>query len=314
VTWLLLRSGSPRWILPAVLGLGFWSLQFNGLVLPDLMFAAVVCALMLLLSAERNLAAVLMLFPLMLVRESAWLVLVCLLAAGWRRLRGVEMVAGVGAALAGALLVRHLAANALPNQEHVAPWLYLLAKAPWNGLKNVFGLELWANVYPACAVPRWQFAVHAGALRAVGICGFEATGPVKTLGAALASFGLLPLLVLGMRKMPAPGLLLRFAVVYGGVSMLAAPLLGDSQLRLFGYGWPLFLAGLPMLVGRSGANFRSQGSAWLFLALHLGLSWLVLWLRATPLLVVGAVIYALGWVVLRKTFQNGMAGEEMATI
>ena len=123
-----------------------------------------------------------------------------------------------------------------------------------------------------------------------------------------------PLLWLRMRKMPLPGLLLRFAVVYGAVSLLVAPLLGDSQLRLFAYGWPLFLVGLPMLLGRSGANFRSQGSAWLFLALHLGLSWSVLWLSAGPLLAVGVAIYALGGLVLQKTFQDGAEGEETAAI
>jgi hypothetical protein len=314
VTWLLIRSGAPRWMLPAALGICFWSLQFNALVLPDLLFAALLCGFLLLLGAGRNLAAALMLFPLMVARESAWLVLACMLIAGWRRLRGVEMAAGVGAAVAGSLLVRHLAANALPNQEHLSPWLYLLAKAPWNGLKNIFGVELWANVYPACAAPRWQFAVHAGALREVGICGFSAEGPVKTLGAALASFGLLPLLAVRMPKVPVPGLLLRFAVVYGGVSLLAAPLLGDSQLRLFAYGWPLLLVALPMLLGRSGANFRSRENVCAFLTLHLGLSWSVLWLNAAELLVAGVVVYALGWVVVQKTFQNRVVGEETATM
>jgi hypothetical protein len=142
----------------------------------------------------------------------------------------------------------------------------------------------------------------------------SAAGPVKTLGAALASFGLLPLLAVRMRKAPLEGLLLRFAVVYGGFSLLAAPLLGDSQLRLFAYGWPLFLVGLPMLLGWNGANFRSQESAWLFLGLHLALSWSVVWLHGGPLLLAGAAIYGLGWLVLQKSFPGGAEGEEMAVV
>ena len=199
VAWLLVRSGAPRWLLAATLGMGFWAFEFNALVLPDLLFGALLCVFLLLLASGRRMVAAGMLFPLMLTRESAWLVLVCLLAAAWGRLHRSEVAVGVAAAVAGMLLVRHLVGAAPPNQEGIGPGLYLLAKAPWNLLRNVFGVVGWADAAPACAVPVWRIDLHLEVVRAVGVCGFSAVGPVRTLGAALASFGLLPLLWIRVR-------------------------------------------------------------------------------------------------------------------
>ena len=307
---LLVRSGAPRWMLPAVAGIFFWAQQYSWIVFPDLTYAALLAAFLWLLSRERRLAAACVLFPLCLARESAGLAMVCLLMAGWKMLRRREVVAAVVATAAGLGVVRVLAAGALPDRERLPEVLYLAGKMPWNLAKNVFGLELWATVYPACAVPRWQMALHLGPLRALGFCGFSAVGPTQTLGAALAVFGLLPLLLLKVRRRD--DLLVRFCVLYGAVSFLLAPLEGNLVWRLLGYGWPLFLVAVPRMV-RGG--FGSSLAAWGFVAVHLAVAWSVWWVffvRPVTLLEVEVVGYGMGWGLLRAGWQADAVGEATA--
>ena len=312
VAFLLVRSRSPRWMVPALAGMYFWTLVYNGLVLPDLFYAALLCVFLLLLRERRLLAAGLMLFPLALARESTLLTLMCLLAAGWRRLRWYEAAAAVVSAGAGIGLAKHLAANALPNTEGISPGLYLIAKLPWNLLKNFFGIDLWANVYRSCPVPRWQMPLHLGPLTAVGVCRFGWRYPVWLAFEAMAVFGLLPLLLVKLRRVRVPAqdgrgqVLLRFCVVCGVISVAMAGLLGEAFGRLFGYSWPLFLVALPMLLGASGANFRGVWAAPVFLLLHLSLTWLNVQLHQ-PLLVVPALaLYGLGWWLLRVSWQGAL--------
>ena len=305
--YLTARSGAPRFVFVAVAASYFWGLQFEALAMPDLLYAALLCGLLLLLQRGSLLAASLMMFPLMLTRESTVLTLACFLAAGWSRLRAREIVAAVGATLAGWLVVRHLSAGGLPNHEHISAGLYLLAKMPWNFLRHILGVDAWANVYPECGVPVWQLPIHIDRLTAIGSCGFQSWLPARTFAYGLAIFGLLPLLVLHCRWSDRSNwdLTTRFAILYGGVSFLLAPLLGDSLLRLFGYGWPLFLVGLPILLGTGGGRFRATWASWLFLAMHLALSWSIFWLDRPQLLVAGIVLYAAGWCLLRMTWETG---------
>ena len=303
---LLIRSRAPRWMIPAIVGMFFWAAELNRLVLPDLTYAALLAVFLWLLSSNRVLLAGLMLFPLSLARESTLLVLVCLLIAGYRRLRAREWIVAVAATAAGVLTVWALTRHALPNSEHLPGALYLAAKVPGNLSRNVFGIEPWANIYPGCAVPVWQMHVHLGPLQAIGVCRFGPEYPLQMLGLALASFGLLPLLLLRLRGrvgLHERGLLLRFCVIYGAVSFLAAPLEGFLVSRLFDYGWPLFLVALPLLLRASGAKFSSTRAALAFVGLHLLVSWSVWWIffvAPTPLLAVEATLYFAGWWVVRK--------------
>ena len=308
-TVLLVRSGSPQILIPMAAGMLFWAQQFNGLVLPDLVYAALLSIFLWLLQKQSFLAAALMMFPLAISRESTVLTLVCFLLAGWRHVRRTEMFVAAGSTAAGLIVVKHLAAGALPNKEHISPLFYMAAKMPWNFLRNVLGLIPWANVYPACEAPKWTVALHLGALHAVGFCGVDGGVPLELISDALASFGLLPLLLLKVRRSePEPesgkpdSMLLRFSLVYGGVSFLLAPLLGESFIRLFAYSWPLFLVALPRLLGRRGGAFSSSQAALAFLVLHLLLSWAELRLYRGGLLAFALVIYLLGWLLLRQTW------------
>ncbi len=311
VAFLLVRSRSPKWIVPALAGMFFWTLVYNGLVLPDLFYAALLCGFLLLLRRRQMLAAGCMMFLLALARESTLLTLMCLLAAGWRRLRWHEAAVAVVGTGAGIELAKHLAANALPNTEGISPALYLIAKMPWNLLKNFFGIVPWANVYRSCEVPRWQMPLHLGPLTAVGVCRFGWRYPVWLLFQAMAVFGLLPLLLVKLRRVRMPAsesrdeVLLRFCVIYGVISFVMAGLLGEAFGRLFGYSWPLFLVALPMLLGESGANFKSMRAAILFLLLHLSLTWLNAQLHQPLLVVPALVLYGLGWWLLQMSWRSG---------
>ncbi len=310
VAFLLVRSGAPVWMIPALAGMMFWGLQFNALVMPDLLYAALLCGFLLLLRGRQVMAACLLLFPMMLARESTLLTVACLLVAGWRRLTRGQIAASVVAVGAGILTLQRLTANALPNREHLPAMLYMVAKVPWNLMRNVLGIGVWANVYPTCEVPKWQVAVHLGPLQAIGTCGAVLELPARALGVAMAMFGLLPVMLWMVRKTArrSDDLMLRFALLYGAVSFVAAPLLGEVFLRLFGYGWPLFLVALPLLLGRSGWNFTSMWAAAAFVGLHGYLAWAIVWAYPQPLLAVAAVCWILGWLLLRKTFIAGAAG------
>lgn len=305
VLYLLVRSGAPRIMLPAVVGLLLWSQQFNALVMPDLFYAALLCGFLLFLYRQNLLAAALMMFPLALARESTLLTLACFLIAGWRRLQIREVVAAFVAAIAGMLTVGRLAANALPNQEHISPALYLAGKAPWNFLKNILGLVMSSNVYRACEVPRWTVALHIGPLRQIGFCRFDFLRPVEMIACGLASFGLLFLLLIKVRSVrvttePRQNMLLRFCVVYGIISFVLAPLLGESFTRLFDYSWPLFLVALPILLGAAPTLFSSARAALAFLVMHLLLAWSIIMLPSMLVIGVGAIFCLLGWRLLRQ--------------
>ena len=255
IYYLALRTTAPRWLLFAMAFVPFWSILLQGLVLPDLWYSALLALMLLMLEEEYMLAAALMMFPLMLSRESTSLTLVCFLIAAWKRLRWTGRVVSVISALAGSAVVKHLAMRAQPNSEHLPESIYMLAKVPWNFMNNVFGLVPWSNINTQfCAVPRWAFPVHLGPVHAIGICGFSVTGWAGISEAVLSEFGLLPLL-LGFlwwrgKKSSPQSVLLRFTLLYGVASLLLAPVLGTWFARLVGYAWPIFFVALPVLFDR----------------------------------------------------------------
>jgi hypothetical protein len=312
VLYLLVRSGAPRWMLPAIAGLFFWSQQLEDLLLPDLLYAALICCFLLLLWRGHMIFAALMMLPLMVARESTIFTLGCFLIAGGRRLRLREAAASVLATAAGILIVHRLTLDAQPNQEHISPIFYMAAKMPWNFLKNVLGLNPWANVYRACEVPRWQVPLHLGPLHAIGLCAADFSYPLHAIAAALASFGLLPLLLFQLRRVriePASRLgrnaiFLRFCVLYGIASFLLAPLLGESFLRLYFYSWPLFLVAIPILMGAARASLASTPAVVLFLAMHLSLSWSLMFLDPWPVIWIALAVYPAGWLLLRHSWRT----------
>lgn len=318
VGFLLLRAGARATMLLAVGGLAFWAALFNGLALPDLWFAALLSIFLLLLYQKHFLAAALMLFPLFLSRESTILVLVCLLVAGWRRMRMVDYAVAIIASFAGMRIVKILTSGGMSNREQMSPLLYMAGKVPWNFAKNILGLPPWNPLNTAsCATPQWQMSLHLGSVSAFGVCAWQPALPAWTLRLALSSFGLLPLLLIYLwRKTPRPlakprpilptDVLLRFCILYGALSFLLAPELGSSVPRLFDYAWPLFIVATPMLAIRHlSLPGRIAGP---LVALHLAVAWsaalntfntMSFMLEAVTILALASA-YIAAWMLLRQ--------------
>ncbi len=304
---LMLETAAPRWMLIAVALVPFWAGQMQYLVLPDVFYAALLAVLLLLLAQRRMMLAALMMLPLMLARESTSLTLLCFLAATWSSLRWRDRMAAVVAAAAGAVVVGHLTHGAATNVEQLPQAVYILAKVPWNFLRNIVGVLPWSNVNSElCSVPRWSVPLHYHAVQAVGMCGVSHSGQKFVVTAVLTEFGLLPLLAayfwwqslasgakaprilnalngttevvpltnavvpLTRAAVPTPNsALLRFTVLYGAASFVMAPLLGNWIAHLAGYGWPLFFVSLPMLMAKSERRVRQVYAGAGLLAVHL---------------------------------------------
>lgn len=317
----LFRSSAPAWLLPAIAFLPFWPMLMKGLVLPDLWCSALLALMLLLLEQEKMLAVALMMFPMMLSRESTSLTLVCFLAAGWRRLNWRDKETAVASTIAGAMVVNHLAARAQPNLEHLPNVIYMLAKVPWNFANNVLGMVPWSNInQDFCSVPAWKLPLHLGTLYAVGVCGFSSLGWMKISLSTLNEFGLLPLLTAFLwrrrRKLDLataqPNLLLRFALLYGAASLVLAPLLGTWVERLFGYAWPLYLVALPLLFEALPRDVFSRGRHLAgagFFSLHMFSVWFAIytanrWVWTTQV-AIELALWTIGFFLLRYWLADG---------
>ncbi len=334
---LMLETAAPRWMLIAVALVPFWAGQMQYLVLPDVFYSALLAVLLLLLAQRRMLLAALMLLPLMLARESTSLTLLCFLAATWGSLRWRDRFTAVVAAVAGSVVVGHLTRGAAGNVEQLPQAVYILAKVPWNFLRNIAGVLPWSNVNSElCAVPRWSVPLHFRTVQAVGVCGVSHSGQKFVLEAVLTEFGLLPLMAVyfwwlsrtsvteapaslvlldsGTEVAPLPSKnspLLRFTVLYGSASFVMAPLLGNWIAHLAGYGWPLFFVALPMLLGGCVRRAQQVYAGVGLLAAHLAVcavSHLALvpgaWRTETLLLL---ALWAAGLVLLRSGWPRDTA-------
>jgi hypothetical protein len=316
VAVLLLRRAPNLFIFALIGGLSLWASLFYYLMLPDLLNAALLVCLLLLLDQRRYLLASLMLFPLFVSRESTSLVLICLLAAGFRNFKLRDYVVAVLAAMAGFFTVRQLAAHSLPNREQAGTLVYLAGKTIWNLSRNL-GLPLWnSKQQEYCAVPHGLMAVHIGGMAAIGFCGFRPAFLVYTFRMALGLFGLLPVLLAFLwRKGRTPwkdeSPMLRFCLLYGIVSFLIAPLIGIAFSRPFAYAWPLFVIYVPSVAMRSLTLRRAP--AILFLVLHLAVTWAnEMFLNGSSLAVELALLcvylcaYLCGWLLITRQHGNSL--------
>ena len=312
VYYLLMQTKAPRWMVLAVALVPFWGTSLQDLVLPDLWYSALLSIMLLFLASEQLLLASVMMFPLMLSRESTSLTLVCFLIAAWGVLRWRDRIVAVGSTVAGALVVGHLAARSQTNVEHLPQAVYMLAKVPWNFMHNILGLVPWSNVSPSlCSVPAWSMQLRAGPVRSIGVCGFTTNSWEFLARALLANFGLLPLLLVFLwrrrSKTAKHGVLLKFSLLYGGLSLLLAPLLGVWFDHLIGYAWPLFLVALPMMFSEFAdvaTTARRAMASVAFLCVHvveIYCSYHWLW---WPQIIIEAVCWIVGYFLLRAWFAD----------
>ncbi len=312
VYFLLIQTEAPRWMVLAVALVPFWGTSLQDLALPDLWYSALLSIVLLFLAGEQLLLASLMMFPLMLSRESTSLTLICFLIAAWSALRWRDRIVAVVSAVAGMFLVAHLAAHSQSNAEHLPQVLYMLAKVPWNFIHNILGLMPWSNVSTGlCTVPAWSMPFHAGAVRSIGVCGFSVESWEFLARAILANFGLLPVLLLFLwrRRSRTAGrsVLFKFSLLYGSLSLVLAPLLGVWFDHLVGYAWPLFLVALPILFNEfadAATTARRAGASVAFVCIHLAAiysSYHWIW---WPQIILEAVFWIIGYMLLRVWFDG----------
>ncbi len=269
---------APAAFFAAIFLMPFWIDIFHDYYLPDLLHAAILAAMLLLLLLGHTGLALLLLFPAYLARESTSLIAICLVFAAWRRIRLRTALIGVGALLCAGLVSRHYGQAGPASVHGMSGAGYILGKLVWSFFKNVLGLPLWSNTLPECS-PLWQSPLpfQVGAIQTVGLCQPSLWGPARLLLAWFGIFGIGPALLLVLRRklterLPVAPVVLRFSALYGAICILMTPLLGASADRLVEYGWPLYFVAVPWLLF-STSDLRRPHLRWVLL-----LHWLTCWL------------------------------------
>lgn len=283
VTFLLNRlTHFPLLILPLLLSPA--SSQFiSSFYHHDLFYAALLALLFLTLRREKTwVPSCVILVALFLTRESTLLLSLCIIAVAWIKSRRKIIIPVAAASLLGLALTSYITRSSPANVHQMNNLVYLALKIPFNFFQNVFGVKIWLNTFvkvepPLFTVelPRW---LHLGSVSAVGLCPWLPIFPLKTLFLFLTSFGIGPLLMWDSlskvrRRILAetpPWLLL--LIIYGLFSFLITPLLGSSQSRYIGYGWPAFWLAVPALVAK---YYLPPKDAMLrLILLHILVSWI----------------------------------------
>jgi hypothetical protein len=270
------------WLVAALTLIPFWLRNLHDYFLPDPLHAAL-CMVYLVLLRRRWWGWAAAMLPMMfLARESTLLLAVIAVPIVWLLAGRRAGMIQAGGAVLGEALSKFVARHAYANLHGINDTLYMIGKIPWNLSKNVFGITLWTNTLPGVqpvqiwSVPQWM---HLGSIHQIGYSAFGGTVLLLNAVQLLTSFGLgICVLVCLIWRKPLRELLpwkepyLYVAVIYGGVAFLLAPVLGASLVRLFDYGWPLFLIYLPVALSRV---WRSC-SGWMIaalLSLHLIAAW-----------------------------------------
>lgn len=192
-------------------------------------------------------------------RSSSLMSVLLQLAAGYRKGRW-RIAAVVLAAFAIGLVARAPLIHGNPGNQHRMPGLvYLLAKAPVNGLSNLFGVHIYTNTYPYCPKPATVLELGRvpglGDIHTVGLCS-GAWRPILTSVLCYAAiFGVFP--ALALRRLLSPGPLAEKAAdpswreLAAFLAMhLLSPAFGLTITRLFVEAYPLlFIAAGPAVRG-----------------------------------------------------------------
>jgi hypothetical protein len=270
------------WLVAALTLIPFWLRNLHDYFLPDPLHAAL-CMVYLALLRRRWWGWAMAMLPVMfLARESTLLLAVIAVPIVWRLAGRRAGLIQAGGAVLGEVASKFAARHAYANLHGINDTLYMIGKIPWNLSKNVFGITLWTNTLPGVqsvkiwSVPQW---IHLGSIHQIGYSAFGGTVLLLNAVQLLTSFGLgICVLVCLVWRKPLRELLsqeepyLCVAAIYGGVTFLLAPVMGASLVRLFDYGWPLFLVYLPVLLSRVWRGC----SGWMIaalLSLHLIAAW-----------------------------------------
>ena len=209
VAGLLWSWRAPVAIFAAIFLMPFWVDIFHDYYLPDLLHAAILAAILLCLLFGHTGAALLLLFPAYLARESTVLVALCLIFACWRRIRLRSAVIGVLA-----MLVRRPGQPALwPGRSRQRPWHERRGLYPGQTLLEFLqecsrapSVEQYAaRVQPQSGSGRSRRVIISAPFELIGLCQPSLWGPARLLLAWFGIFGIGPALALALwRKMVSP--------------------------------------------------------------------------------------------------------------
>jgi hypothetical protein len=254
------RSALPYPAIAALLATPFLLSLFRDYYLPDIFHAALLGLFFLCLFQNKLWLALALLFLLYITRETtillgAALVFVSLHRRQWRVALGSTIISALGLSA-----ISYAASLGQPNVHAINGLVYVMAKVPYNFLKNVVGLVLWTNTLASSfsreplfvlRVPAW---LPSGAIDSVGFYGFAPSYPLATATLLLATFGVLPSLVLAdlasirRRLFDESSLCISVALLYGLLAFVIGTSIGDSVGRLIGYGWPCFWVAFPFIL------------------------------------------------------------------
>jgi hypothetical protein len=272
-----LLSDVTIWAIPLLLATPFVILTFREAYLPDRAYAAMLAGFLVLLkNFPQRWWTPLALIPMFATRETTLLVASVLAVLAWRR-RDRLMAATTLAATTVGLIIEQIAARAgRPSFFHVGGLTYLVAKLPYNFMKNIVGVPLWTTGSSTTCTPHatWSLPhlLQKGDIHAVGLCTFTPESPLTALAMWLTLFGIAPTVVtllLYRHRMRRP-VWLELAIWSGIIAFAAAPLLGSSVRRLIGYGWPAFILGFAVLLS---ARLTDRRVIWFF-ALSFAVAWI----------------------------------------
>jgi len=216
---------------------------------PEVAHAALLSAFLVFLKLKRERVGLILLLLLLLTRETTMLLVAVLLAQiilfhRWKYAFGVAMVTGLG------LTIVYMATRqGAPNPEHLPGFVYLALKVPFNFLRNLLGVELVTDAIWYCQpVISWRVPdiLQIGNIRTIGLCSWNPTRALNTLGALLTVFGLWPTVLLWAartRRLP-QAQWMKTAAAYGVLAYFVGTSVGADVSRLISQGWPLILVAM----------------------------------------------------------------------
>lgn len=329
-------TSSPLLLIP-VMGSPFLLHLFQRYELPDLFHAALL-GLFFLTVTRHRLAGLLVLFLLLMTRESTLLLVACIILVAWYQSWPRLAIETVAVSLVGVAVLAVVGTFGQPNIHQLNPLLYLSFKLLYNFSSNILGLAFWTNTYesynPLFCSPVWTMPlpawVPAGSVHTVGLCTPDPARVLTTLSHLLTTFGVLPTLVLawlislrgeGGEVLKSPSPWFPVALLYGVLAFVLGTSTGGGVDRLVGYGWPAFWIAAPILLAVYAQRRGDRRAFWGIILLHVlacwhahilslvGLGWLV---RAGPAATTALVLLLHGgaWVLSCRLFRRAPAGEQ----
>jgi len=232
---------------------------FQDIYFPTLFFWALLAVFFLTLQFNFW-SSLLPLALLCFTRESAVVLVAAIVATAIAASRRNAGIAAGAVGLASLELASMLISPATSNVHHMSALMYYPLKALYDFSNNVLGLTFWTNTdapFTSCAprnvvrVPAW---IHfLGAVRQIGFCGFDLRIPFKTILMTASTFAVMPVLLgIGVARSRTRWRSWPFdvvvALIYGGLAIAMAPLVGVDPARYLTEAFPAFwMVGLVVL-------------------------------------------------------------------